>query len=80
MTSKISDTVEFPLVLDMSPFVVRKDERANGTWMGASMQIPRVEERSMYQLVGVVLHKGTIEHGHYYTIAMETREGNPRKG
>jgi ubiquitin carboxyl-terminal hydrolase 34 len=60
MRSKINDRFDFPLVIDMAPYHVDhlKDP---GTSSPADM----------FELVGILVHSGTTESGHYYSYIRE---------
>ncbi|ETS76319.1 hypothetical protein PFICI_11706 [Pestalotiopsis fici W106-1] len=58
--SKINDHFEFPTEIDLSPFTV---EHLNDT---SSETTPDV-----FELVGVLVHSGTAESGHYYSYIRE---------
>lgn len=60
MRSKINDKFEFPHVIDMSPYHVDhlKDPEQ-----------PTVPD--MFELVGILVHSGTTESGHYYSYIRE---------
>lgn len=55
----------FPMILDMSKFV-KTDKRANGVGGGESTA-------NIYELRGVLLHKGpSAYHGHYEAQVLDT--------
>ena len=56
MRSKINDAFEFPLQIDMAPYHIdyQKDS--------STQCVP-----DMFELVGVLVHSGTAESGHYYS-------------
>lgn len=60
MRSKINDRFEFPQVIDMSPYHVdhlKDPEQPSPT--------------DMFELVGILVHSGTTESGHYYSYIRE---------
>ncbi|PSN73883.1 ubiquitin C-terminal hydrolase-like protein [Corynespora cassiicola Philippines] len=58
--SKINDRFEFPSVIDISPYHVdHLSDPSN----------PRQED--IFELVGVLVHQGTSENGHYYSYIRE---------
>ncbi|KAG0229118.1 hypothetical protein BGW42_001784 [Actinomortierella wolfii] len=69
---KINDRFEFPTVLDMEPYTLdyltRKEQAQEGgaptTPVDASAPEPSKYE---YNLVGVLVHTGTADSGHYYS-------------
>ncbi|PLB47101.1 ubiquitin carboxyl-terminal hydrolase [Aspergillus steynii IBT 23096] len=60
LRSKINDEFQFPERVDMSPFKVEY----------LSEQDPEVKE-DIFELVGVLVHSGTAESGHYYSYIRE---------
>ncbi|KAI9036388.1 putative ubiquitin C-terminal hydrolase [Aspergillus affinis] len=60
LRSKINDEFHFPERVDMSPFKVEY----------LSEQDPEVKE-DIFELVGVLVHSGTAESGHYYSYIRE---------
>lgn len=69
MRSKINDRFEFPQVIDMSPYHIdhlRDPEQSS--------------PGDMFELVGILVHSGTTESGHYYSYIRErpvSRSQNP---
>lgn len=63
---KINDLFEFPMSIDMSPYTF--EQVANTS----SVVVPDI-----FDLVGVIVHKGSAEHGHYvsYIRARPTAQG-----
>lgn len=60
MRSKINDRFEFPQVIDMSPYHV--DHLKDPEQPSAA---------DMFELVGILVHSGTTESGHYYSYIRE---------
>ncbi|KAI2935085.1 hypothetical protein CBS147320_819 [Aspergillus niger] len=60
LRSKINDEFQFPEFIDMSPFKVEY----------LSDQTAEVKE-DIFELVGVLVHSGTAESGHYYSYIRE---------
>ncbi|KAF2676667.1 hypothetical protein K458DRAFT_396702 [Lentithecium fluviatile CBS 122367] len=58
--SKINDEFQFPAVIDISPFTI--DHLSDPSK-------PRQED--WFELVGVLVHQGTSENGHYYSYIRE---------
>lgn len=58
--SKINDLFEFPMEVDVSPYTVEHL---------ANPEVPMKPD--MFDLVGVLVHKGFAEHGHYYSYIRE---------
>ncbi|KAK6517949.1 hypothetical protein TWF506_005118 [Arthrobotrys conoides] len=67
--SKINDVFEFPTRIDLNPYSI---EAINGTEQGE----PAKDE---FELVGVLVHSGTAETGHYYSY-IKDREGKTIDG
>lgn len=55
---KLNDFVEFPLYLEMSDYC---DDNRNSVDHEAKINLPHI----LYELVGVISHKGTVNEGHY---------------
>lgn len=66
---KINDACQFPPKLDMTPYTVEHLSRDGPDPPGYSGHC--------YRLVGVLVHRGTAQSGHYYSFIQE-REGNGR--
>jgi ubiquitin carboxyl-terminal hydrolase 34 len=66
--NKINDYFEFPLSIDMNPYTLDYDENE-----------PEQQQPDMFELVGVLVHKGQAEHGHYISYIRErpSFEGAP---
>ena len=60
MRSKINDAFEFPRQIDMAPYHV--DYQMNPNMQGSP---------DVFELVGVLVHSGTAESGHYYSYIRE---------
>ncbi|KAF9893427.1 hypothetical protein FE257_010739 [Aspergillus nanangensis] len=60
MRSKINDEFQFPEHIDMSPFKVEYLSDPNGD-----------TKEDVFELVGVLVHTGTAESGHYYSYIRE---------
>lgn len=63
---KINDYLEFPQEIDMFPFT---SEALSATQNQAENveEVDRGKESVMYDLVGIVVHSGTSDMGHYYS-------------
>jgi ubiquitin carboxyl-terminal hydrolase 34 len=57
--SKINDYFSFPTKIDMAPYTI--DHLTN----------PETDKEDMFELVGVLVHAGTAESGHYYSYIRE---------
>jgi ubiquitin carboxyl-terminal hydrolase 34 len=66
--NKINDYFEFPFSIDMNPYTLDYDENE-----------PEQQQPDMFELVGVLVHKGQAEHGHYISYIRErpSFEGAP---
>ncbi|KAK7181105.1 ubiquitin carboxyl-terminal hydrolase, partial [Paraphaeosphaeria sporulosa] len=58
--AKINDQFEFPAVIDVSPFKI--DHLSDPS---------KPREEDIFELVGVLVHQGTSENGHYYSYIRE---------
>ncbi|KAE8446846.1 hypothetical protein EG329_011623 [Mollisiaceae sp. DMI_Dod_QoI] len=58
--SKINDHFSFPKVIDMRPYKVEH-----------LMDSPEDTSEDMFELVGILVHAGTAESGHYYSFIRE---------
>ena len=66
--SKVNNRFEFPNEIDMAEYLV--DNLANPQ---------REREPDVFELVGVLVHTGTSESGHYYSYIKERPTADPRK-
>lgn len=57
---KVNDEFQFPLSIDMAPYTVETLSNPE-----------KAVERDMFELVGVLVHSGTAESGHYYSYIRE---------
>ncbi|KAF9091841.1 hypothetical protein BGX23_004831 [Mortierella sp. AD031] len=71
---KINDRFEFPSRLDMEPYTIdyltRKEQAQDGVATSPSTaQMPEQDKSAAFQynLVGVLVHTGTADSGHYYS-------------
>ncbi|KAL4986994.1 hypothetical protein BDW68DRAFT_162080 [Aspergillus falconensis] len=67
MRSKINDEFHFPERIDMTPFTV--DYLSDSS---------RDTQQDVFELVGVLVHSGTAESGHYYSYIRERPTANGR--
>ena len=83
---KVNDCCEFPLRLDMDPYTLDGIERREKAAADAIQQgldgIKAMEEvesapDSEYELVGVLVHTGTADSGHYYSYIRERTDDDP---
>jgi ubiquitin carboxyl-terminal hydrolase 34 len=58
--SKINDYFSFPHRMDMRPYKVEH-----------LMELPEQTQEDVYELVGILVHAGTAESGHYYSYIRE---------
>ena len=68
---KIKDRFEFPMELDMGPYV---DETCAGRGGDGNETVKPGQQ--VYDLSGIVVHSGTAFAGHYYSFAKERATGN----
>ncbi|KAG0032025.1 hypothetical protein BGZ82_006708 [Podila clonocystis] len=68
---KINDRFEFPTRLDMEPYTLdyltRKEQAQEGGVSSPSTHLPEHSAAFQYNLVGVLVHTGTADSGHYYS-------------
>ncbi|KAL4777550.1 hypothetical protein BDW60DRAFT_202441 [Aspergillus nidulans var. acristatus] len=67
MRSKINDEFHFPERIDMTPFTVDYLSDSNAD-----------TQQDVFELVGVLVHSGTAESGHYYSYIRERPTANGR--
>ncbi|KAF9581346.1 hypothetical protein BGW38_001679, partial [Lunasporangiospora selenospora] len=78
---KINDRFEFPMRLDMEPYTLdyltRKEQAQEGTGSSPSTFAVGSENNSAFQynLVGVLVHTGTADSGHYYSFIKDRSSG-----
>ena len=75
MNDKVNSKFEFPNVLDLKQFSfkeIMKDQEATEEEIQSIMNID--DDDYVYRLVGVNIHVGTADHGHYYSI-INTKRG-----
>lgn len=63
---KLNDTFEFPKEIDLYPYTLANIESQEN---GATESRPSM----MYDLVGILVHTGTAESGHYYSYIRDSR-------
>lgn len=64
---KINSHFEFPRILDLKKYSVKENmEEANDEEIKKLMEIE--DDEYTYRLVGVNIHEGTADAGHYYSI------------
>eukprot|EP01105_Mastigella_eilhardi_P024464 TRINITY_DN6382_c0_g1_i1.p2 TRINITY_DN6382_c0_g1~~TRINITY_DN6382_c0_g1_i1.p2 ORF type:complete len:2586 (-),score=681.76 TRINITY_DN6382_c0_g1_i1:7878-14936(-) len=81
---KLNDYCEFPMVLDMEPYTKEGLHRreaaaaaaAAATAVGGDAEVTATQPLHpawyyRYELVGIVVHMGTADSGHYYTLRRE---------
>eukprot|EP01083_Nonionella_stella_P001556 4478_1 len=80
---KINDRCVFPEFLDMEPFTdagLKKGggerEDTSGDTPMQSQRSPRADSPTMYSLVGVLVHAGEADHGHYYSYIRDRKSQN----
>ncbi|KAH6605074.1 hypothetical protein Trco_006781 [Trichoderma cornu-damae] len=68
--NKINDYFSFPSAIDMQPYTI---DHLDNLTTGA-------EQEDMFELVGILVHAGTAETGHYYSFIRErtSMDGHPR--
>ncbi|KAG7380889.1 Ubiquitin carboxyl-terminal hydrolase 34 [Phytophthora pseudosyringae] len=66
---KINDYLEFPMELDMFPYTSEALAATDGAKTDS-----KTERVMMYDLVGVVVHSGTSDTGHYYSFIKDRHD------
>jgi len=86
---KVNDCCEFPLTLDMDPYTLDGIERrekaaaeaaSKGLDGAKAMEDVESAPDSEYELVGVLVHTGTADSGHYYSYIKERSAGEAVEG
>ena len=69
MPIKFNDYFEFPRELDMEPYTVQGLAKAEGTPVTDEDHppTPLATESNLYKLVGIIVHMGQANGGHYYS-------------
>lgn len=76
---KINTKLEFPQILNLKPYTVKgiaEKEGKKEQWAKIDELAPYLEiddDNFIYKLVGVTVHQGTADHGHYYSIINTAR-------
>jgi ubiquitin carboxyl-terminal hydrolase 34 len=60
---KVNDYFEFPFVLNMEPYTKEGVARSENN----SLEPPHLPSYYEYKLVGILVHTGTADSGHYYS-------------
>lgn len=76
---KINTKLEFPQILNLKPYTIKGVAEKEGTEaairanpeLAAFMDID--DDSFIYKLVGVTIHQGAADHGHYYSIINTAR-------
>ena len=77
---KINSNFDFPNVLNLSDFSFKKvmNEEGHPSELLEHSDVKHLSEiqddEYIYKLVGVTIHRGTAEHGHYYSL-INTKRG-----
>ena len=76
---KINDRVEFPHTLNMEAYTVEGMERKEQRGIYDIPPAHRPDEYYQYKLVGVLVHSGSADSGHYYSFIMNRGSGTEDK-
>ena len=68
---KINDYVYFPMTLDMEPYTKEGLAKKEGTAANDESLPQNEKSYYMFELAGVLVHKGTADYGHYYSYIRE---------
>ncbi|KAL9647338.1 hypothetical protein ABK040_011703 [Willaertia magna] len=68
---KVNDRIEFPHILNMEPYTVEGMERIEKRGIFDIPPKHREDDYYQYKLVGVLVHSGSAESGHYYSFIMD---------
>ena len=66
--TKVNDYFQFPREIDLFPYTMKHIEMQD-----QHIERPQEETKIMYDLVGVLVHTGTAESGHYYSYIRDPR-------
>ena len=66
---KFNDYFEFPRELDMEPYTVQGLAKAEGS--SATEETTAENDGTRYKLVGIIVHKGQANGGHYYSFIQQ---------
>jgi ubiquitin C-terminal hydrolase len=69
--SKVNDYCEFPMKLDMKPYTLLSSENKKLEENNLSNEMD--ESQTLYDLSGVVIHAGSAESGHYYSMIKDMK-------
>ena len=72
---KFNDYFEFPRELDMEPYTVQGLAKAEGTTVTEENLTDN--DGTRYKLVGIIVHKGQANGGHYYSFIQQKDESDP---
>jgi hypothetical protein len=74
-TAKLNNRFEFPEELDLWPVsyecLAQQQQQQQPAGAASPPSTPRPRDYYLYDLVGVVVHTGTLESGHYYSFIKE---------
>jgi len=73
---KLNDSCKFPRHLDMEPYTKEGLERQEAEAAGGVFHPIHPPEYYQYNLVGIVVHQGTADCGHYYSFIQERGKPN----
>jgi len=74
---KLNDYCEFPMEIDMEPYTeegIERKERENEETFGQEFKKKYPDDYYQYKLKGVIIHMGTSDSGHYYSLITD-RDG-----
>ena len=68
---KFNDYFEFPRELDMEPYTVQGLAKAEGMSVIDETPEEDLSARTRYKLVGIIVHSGQANGGHYYSFVQQ---------
>ena len=74
---KVNDHCQFPIQLNMEPYTKAGLEKQEAIKAGKEIpEDPRAASYYQYELVGVLVHTGTADSGHYYSFIKDREKAN----
>ena len=81
MNEKISDRYEFPTYLNMKDYTINSIARKHGINDPKLEEYKDIDDKDFeYRLIGVIIHQGVAEGGHYYSLICSDSKLRDQKG